>query len=50
MNTTDNELEDQYAPSCPVCGEKATFRDAMGVFWDSNAHHWIESFKEETAK
>lgn len=26
--------------ACPNCGEAATFQDATGVLWDSNAHHW----------
>lgn len=28
---------------CPKCGETATFRDAMGRLWDSNAHWWREA-------
>jgi hypothetical protein len=42
-------LETVFSPSeqtvistlhCPECGEEATYQDAMGTLWDSNAHHW----------
>ncbi len=29
--------------SCPICGEEATFQDAIGTLWDSNAHHWRDA-------
>jgi hypothetical protein len=31
---------------CPKCGEKPTFRDASGTFYDSSAHHWKVGGKE----
>lgn len=27
-------------PSCPTCGETATYQTPNGAYWCSNAHHW----------
>jgi primosomal protein N' len=31
---------EQQLPKCPQCGDQATWQDASGTFWDSNAHYW----------
>lgn len=42
----DSEIQDdEYVPRCPICGDKATFVDSMGTYWDGNAHRWRVQFE-----
>lgn len=27
-------------PTCPKCGEAATYQTPDGTWWDSNGHYW----------
>lgn len=51
MSEQFNENSDPWRPSsgkpkCPKCGEESTFIDATGTYWDSNAHYWRLSERE----
>lgn len=34
-------------PTCPKCGEAATYQTPDGIWWDGNAHYWKEQQEQK---